>query len=97
MASVNKVIILGNLGADPEARSTATGQTVVNFNVATNERWKNKATGQPEERTEWHKAVVWGREGGGKKIGYLVGFSEDPLPNGPSVDFSLIFRVGTDF
>lgn len=61
MASVNKVIILGNLGADPEARSTASGQIVVNFNVATNERWTKKATGQPEERTEWHKVVVWGR------------------------------------
>lgn len=61
MASVNKVIIVGNLGADPEVRYTQGGQIVVNFNIATNERWTNKQTNQPEERTEWHRIVVWGR------------------------------------
>lgn len=61
MASVNKVILVGNLGADPEVRYTQGGQAVCNFNVATNERWKDKTSGQPEERTEWHRVVVWGK------------------------------------
>ncbi|MDO8519201.1 MAG: single-stranded DNA-binding protein [Deltaproteobacteria bacterium] len=61
MASVNKVILVGNLGADPEVRYTQGGQAVCNFNVATNERWKDKTTGQPEERAEWHRVVVWGK------------------------------------
>ena len=61
MASVNKVILVGNLGADPEVRYTQGGQAVANFNVATNERWKDKTSGQPEERTEWHRVVVWGK------------------------------------
>ena len=59
MASVNKVILIGNLGGDPEKRVTATGQTVANFNIATTERWNDKA-GQRQERTEWHRIVVWG-------------------------------------
>jgi single-strand DNA-binding protein len=62
MASVNKVILIGNLGADPEKRVTPTGQTVTNFNIATTERWNDKS-GQRQERTEWHKIVVWGPQG----------------------------------
>ena len=62
MASVNKAIIIGNLGRDPEVRYTAGGQPVANFSVATNERWTDKNTGQPQERTEWHKVVVWGKQ-----------------------------------
>ena len=61
MASINKVILIGNLGADPEVRFTPGGQAVATFNIATNEKWKNKNTGAPEERTEWHKIVVWGK------------------------------------
>ena len=57
--SVNKVIIVGNLGQDPDKRVTGTGQTVTNFTVATNERWTGK-DGQKQERTEWHRVVVWG-------------------------------------
>lgn len=60
MASINKVILIGNLGNDPEVRFTPGGQAVANFNIATNERWKDKS-GQPQERTEWHRIVVWGR------------------------------------
>lgn len=62
MASVNKVILLGNLGADPEVRVTQGGQCVANLSIATNKKWMNKNTGQPEERTEWHKVVVWGKQ-----------------------------------
>lgn len=58
---VNKVIIIGNLGADPELRYTQAGQAVANFRVATNERWTDK-DGQTQERTEWHRIVVWGRQ-----------------------------------
>ncbi len=59
MASVNKVILIGNLGADPEKRVTGSGQVVTNFNIATTERWNDKS-GQKQERTEWHRIVVWG-------------------------------------
>lgn len=61
MASVNKVILIGNLGADPEKRVTSTGQVVTNFNIATTERWNDKS-GQKQERTEWHRIVVWGQQ-----------------------------------
>ncbi len=61
MASVNKVILLGNLGADPELRYTQSGSAVCTLRLATNERWKDK-DGQPQERTEWHSVVVFGRQ-----------------------------------
>ncbi len=61
MAGVNKVILVGNLGRDPELRYTANGQAVVNFTLATTENWNNKQSGQKEERTEWHRIVAWGR------------------------------------
>lgn len=57
---VNKVILIGNLGADPEVRFTPGGQAVANFRVATNESWTDK-NGQKQERTEWHRIVVWGK------------------------------------
>ena len=60
MASVNKVILIGNLGRDPELRYTKSGQAVANFSIATNERWKDK-DGQSQERTEWHRIVTWGK------------------------------------
>jgi single-strand DNA-binding protein len=56
--SVNKVILVGNLGADPEARSMNNGGEVVNFNVATTERW-NDRDGQRQEKTEWHRVVIF--------------------------------------
>ena len=58
--SVNKVILIGNLGGDPELRHTASNVPVVNFTVATNENWVNK-DGTREERTEWHRVVAWRR------------------------------------
>ena len=58
--SVNKVILIGNLGGDPELRHTASNVPVVNFTVATNENWVNK-DGVREERTEWHRVVAWRR------------------------------------
>ncbi len=61
MSSVNKAIIIGRLGADPEVRYTPGGQNVANFRVATNEAWTDK-NGQRQERTEWHRIVVWGRQ-----------------------------------
>ena len=61
MASINKVILIGNLGSDPEVRFTPGGSAVANFNIATNESWKDK-NGQDQERTEWHKIVVWGKQ-----------------------------------
>jgi len=61
MASVNKVILLGNLGRDPEVRFTQGGTAVANLNLATNEVWNDKS-GQRQERTEWHRVVVWGKQ-----------------------------------
>ncbi len=60
MASVNKVILVGNLGRDPELRYTQGGQAVANFSVATSENFNNRE-GQRQERTEWHRIVVWGK------------------------------------
>ncbi len=57
---VNKVILIGNLGKDPEVRFTPSGAAVANFNIATNESWTDKS-GQKQERTEWHRIVVWGK------------------------------------
>ena len=56
--SVNKVIIVGNVGRDPEARNTQEGGKVVNLSVATSESWTNKSSGQRQERTEWHRVVI---------------------------------------
>lgn len=69
MASVNKVIIIGNLGQDPQVRFTPAGMAVANFNVATNERWTTKE-GEKQERTEWHRVVLWGKnaENAGKYL-----------------------------
>ncbi len=58
---VNKVILIGNLGRDPEMRSTQSGQPIATFTLATNRRWKDKS-GQKQEQTEWHQVVVWGRQ-----------------------------------
>jgi single-strand DNA-binding protein len=61
MASVNKVIIVGNLGADPETRYTPSGDAVTNIRVATTDRWKDKASGDMKEATEWHRIAFFGR------------------------------------
>lgn len=62
MASINKVILIGNLGGDPEVRYTPSGTAVANFTIATTEQWTSK-DGKKEEKTEWHKIVAWGRLG----------------------------------
>ena len=58
---VNKVILLGNLGRDPEIRYSASGGAIANVTLATSEQWKDKATGEPREATEWHRVVFFGR------------------------------------
>jgi single-strand DNA-binding protein len=62
MASVNKAILVGNLGDDPEQRFTPSGTAVANFRIATHEQWTNKDGGK-SERTEWHRIVAWGKLG----------------------------------
>ncbi|MGD2125258.1 MAG: single-stranded DNA-binding protein [Desulfobacteraceae bacterium] len=62
MASINKVILIGNLGADPEIRYTPGGRAVANFSLATHEQWTSK-DGEKGERTEWHRIVAWARLG----------------------------------
>ena len=60
MNGVNKVILIGNLGRDPELRYTQSGQAVCNFTLATTESWTDKGSGDKVEKTEWHRIVVWG-------------------------------------
>lgn len=57
--SVNKVILIGNLGADPEIRHTQDGRPIANLSIATSETWRDKNTGERKERTEWHRVVIF--------------------------------------
>jgi single-strand DNA-binding protein len=59
MSSLNKVILIGNLGKDPESRTMNSGDQVVSFSLATSESWRDKQTGDKRERTEWHNIVIW--------------------------------------
>ena len=67
MSGVNKAIIVGNLGNDPEVRYTQDGTCIANFSIATSESWKDKQTGEKQERTEWHRCVAF------KRVGEIVG------------------------
>src|SRR5579862_1021807 len=58
---INKVILIGNLGADPETRAMPSGSSVANLRVATSESWRDKQTGEQQERTEWHRVALFGR------------------------------------
>jgi len=60
--SINKVILVGNLGRDPEVRSMQSGDRVANLSVATSDRWRDKQTGEMQERTEWHRVVVFDQQ-----------------------------------
>ena len=75
--SVNKVILLGNLGRDPEVRTTQDGTTIVNFTLATSERWRDKGSGEQRERTEWHRVVIFNEN--------LARIAEQYLRKGSSV------------
>jgi single-strand DNA-binding protein len=59
MASVNKVTLLGNVGKDPEVRHTQDGKAIVNLSIATSESWRDKASGERKEKTEWHRVVIF--------------------------------------
>ena len=62
MASVNKAILIGNLGRDPELRFTPTGAAVCTFSIATTEKWRDKQTNEMKESTNWHNIVLWGKQ-----------------------------------
>ncbi|WP_245945029.1 single-stranded DNA-binding protein [Pelagibacterium lacus] len=79
MSSINKAIVLGNLGQDPDVRTTQNGTKVVTLSVATSERWKSN--GEQKERTEWHRVIVWG----GKDSDGLAGVAEKYLRKGSKV------------
>lgn len=74
--SVNKAILIGNLGADPEIRTLESGDKVANISIATSEKWKDKNTGERKEKTEWHRVSVWGN---------LAGICEQYLKKGSKV------------
>ena len=67
MSGVNKAIIIGNLGKDPEIRYAQDGKAIANISIATSEQWKDKQTGEKQERTEWHKVTAFG------KLGEIIG------------------------
>ena len=75
--SVNKVLLIGNLGGDPEIRRTQDGKPVVNLSIATSETWRDKNTGERKEKTEWHRVVIW-NEG-------LCGVAEKYLQKGAKI------------
>jgi single-strand DNA-binding protein len=75
--SVNKVILVGNLGKDPETRTMQSGDKVVNLTIATSERWKDKNSGERQEKTEWHRVVIWNQN--------LVTVAEQYLKKGAKV------------
>lgn len=77
MAGVNKVMLVGNLGRDPEIKTMSNGNLVANLSIATSETWKDKATGERQERTEWHRVVIF-NEG-------LVKVAEQYLAKGSTV------------
>ncbi|MSO64600.1 MAG: single-stranded DNA-binding protein [Alphaproteobacteria bacterium] len=75
--SINKVILVGNLGRDPEVRSTQDGREIVNLSVATSENWRDKASGERKEKTEWHRVVIFNEN--------LVRVAKDFLQKGRKV------------
>jgi single-strand DNA-binding protein len=79
--SLNRVTLLGNLGGDPEIRRTQSGVPIGNFTMATSEEWKDRATGEKKERTQWHRVVVFATEGSDG----LVGVVEKYLKKGSKV------------
>jgi single-strand DNA-binding protein len=88
--SVNKVILVGNLGKDPEVRTTQDGTKIVNFTLATSETWNDRASGERKERTEWHRVVIFNEN--------LAGVAEKYLRKGNKVyvEGSLQTRKWTD-
>jgi len=75
--SVNKVILVGNLGSDPDIRTMQSGDRVANLSIATSERWKDKTSGQMQERTQWHRVVIFNQP--------LVSIAEQYLKKGAKV------------
>lgn len=79
MSSLNKVMLIGNLGKDPEIKTLQNGGKVANLTVATTERWKDKESGERKERTEWHRVVIWNE--------HLVEIAQKFLTKGDKVYF----------
>ena len=88
--SINKVILVGNVGQDPEVRSTQDGREIVNFSLATSESWKDKTTGEKRDKTEWHRVVVFSQG--------LVGIVKNYVKKGTKIylEGSLQTRKWTD-
>ncbi len=69
---LNQVELIGNVGKDPEVRSIDNGSKVANISIATTEKWRDKASGEQREQTEWHRVVVWGNKGGSDGLAGIV-------------------------
>ena len=83
--SVNKVILVGHLGRDPEVRHTQNNQKIVHLSVATSERWKDRQSGEPRERTEWHRVVIFNENLADDRRA-LPAQGQPGLPRGPAAD-----------
>ena len=91
--SVNKVILIGNLGRDPEVRSFPNGGKVVNLRVATSENWRDKQTGERKERTEWHSVAIYNENLGADRRAVSAQGLQG-LPRGPARDPQVAGPVG---
>ena len=92
--SVNKVILIGNLGADPEVRHTQDGRPIVNLRMATSESWRDKASGERKERTEWHRVVIFSEHLGRGRAVFEEGL--EGLCRGPVADAEMAGPSGAD-
>src|SRR6266550_3478083 len=90
--SVNKVILIGNLGADPEIRRTQDGRPIANLRVATSETWRDKATGERREKTEWHRVVIF-NEGLCKIVGQYR-YSTEVVLQGFNSQLTMLDKIG---
>ncbi len=96
MASLNKVILIGNLGRDPEMRYMPNGEAVCNFSIATSETWNDRQTGQRQERTEWHNITLYRRLAGLTVVPSFAGGDAeiaDSLAVGHITDFGIAAEI----
>ena len=95
MASVNKVILIGNLGADPESRFAPSGDAICNIRLATTENWRDKNTGERREATEWHRVSFYGKLAG-VLVAPVLGGGEANVADRVARRSEATFRIGAE-